>query len=98
MKIKKVRLGPFLIKIVPQKDTVGSRYFEYRPKEKEVYLLTVILTFINIILAPVLIVACVLAAVFTEINLIIFFFCIGGYGVLLGIMIIVLEIINAIKK
>lgn len=64
MKIKKVRLGPFLIKIVPQKDTVGSRYFEYRPKE----------------------------------NLIIFFFCIGGYGVLLGIMIIVLEIINAIKK
>ena len=52
---------------MPQKDTVGSRYFEYRPKEKEVYLLTVILTFINIILAPVLIVACVLAAVFTEI-------------------------------
>lgn len=97
-KMKKVKLGPFLIKIVPQRDTIGTQNIEYPPKGKEVYLLTVILTFMNIILAPVLIVASVLAAVFTDIDLIVFFFCIGGYEVLLAIIIFTLEIIKSNKK
>ena len=97
-KMKKVKLGPFLIKIVPQKDTVGSKYFEYRPKEEEVYLLTVIVTFLNIILAVGLSIASLLFFIFTEVDPFVFLAGMAGYGVFLGIMIIILEIVESIKK
>lgn len=78
-KCKKVKLGPILIKIVPQKDTAGAQYFEYRPKEKEVYLLTVFLTFLNIILAAGLCIASILFFIFTEVDLFVFLVIMLGY-------------------
>lgn len=97
-KCKKVKLGPILIKIVPQKDTIGWHYFEYSPKEKEVYLLTVILTFLNIILAAGLIIASILFFIFTEVDPFVFLYIMTGYGVSLGIIVIILELINFIKS
>lgn len=97
-KCKKVKLGPILIKIVPQKDTAGAQYFEYRPKEKEVYLLTVILTFLNIILAAGLIIASILFFIFTEVDPFIFLYIMLGYVFFLAIMIGILELIDFIKS
>ena len=91
-------MGPILIKIVPQKDTIGEHYFEYSPKEKEVYLLTVILTFLNIILAAGLCIASILFFIFTEVDPFIFLYIMTGYGVSLGIIVIILELINFIKS
>lgn len=96
-KCKKVKLGPILIKIVPQRDSIGAQYFEYRPKEKEVYLLTVILTFLNIILAAGLSIASILFFIFTEVDPFVFLFIMTGYGVLLGIMVGVLDIMSRKK-
>ena len=96
-KCKKVKLGPYLIKIVPQKDTAGAQYFEYRPKEKEVYLLTVILTFLNIILAAGLCIASILFFIFTEVDPFIFLYIMTGYGVFLGIMVCILDIMSRKK-
>ena len=97
-KCKKVKLGPILIKIVPQRDSIGAQYFEYCPKEKEVYLLTVILTFLNIILAAGLSIASILFFIFTEVDPFVFLFIMAGYGVSLGIMIMILELIDFIKS
>ena len=96
-KSKKVKLGAFLIKIVPQKDTIGEHYFEYSPKEKEVYLLTVILTFLNIILAAGLCIASILFFIFTEVDPFIFLYIMTGYGVFLGIMVCILDIMSRKK-
>ena len=96
-KCKKVKLGPILIKIVPQRDSIGAQYFEYRPKEKEVYLLTVILTFLNIILAAGLIIASILFFIFTEVDPFIFLYIMTGYGVFLGIMVCILDIMSRKK-
>ncbi len=96
-KCKKVKLGPILIKIVPQKDTIGAHYFEYSPKEKEVYLLTVILTFLNIILAAGLSIASILFFIFTEVDPFIFLYIMTGYGVFLGIMVCILDIMSRKK-
>ena len=96
-KCKKVKLGPILIKIVPQKDTIGAHYFEYSPKEEEVYLLTVILTFLNIILAAGLCIASILFFIFTEVDPFIFLYIMTGYGVFLGIMVCILDIMSRKK-
>lgn len=97
-KCKKVKLGPYLIKIVPQRDSIGAQYFEYRPKEKEVYLLTVILTFLNIILAAGLCIASILFFIFTEVDLFVFLVIMLGYAFFLAIMIGILELIDFIKS
>ena len=97
-KCKKVKLGPILIKIVPQRDSIGAQYFEYRPKEKEVYLLTVILTFFDIILAAGLCIASVLCFIFTEVDLFVFLVIMLGYAFFLAIMIGILELIDFIKS
>ena len=97
-KCKKVKLGPYLIKIVPQKDTIGTQYFEYRPKEKEVYLLTVFLTFLNIILAAGLCIASILFFIFTEVDPFVFSAGMLGYAIFLEIMIGILELIDFIKS
>ena len=96
-KCKKVKLGPILIKIVPQRDSIGAQYFEYRPKE-EVYLLTVILTFFDIILAAGLCIASVLCFIFTEVDLFVFLVIMLGYVFFLAIMIGILELIDFIKS
>lgn len=97
-KCKKVKLGPILIKIVPQRDSIGAQYFEYRPKEKEVYLLTVILTFLNIILAAGLCIASILFFIFTGVDPFVFLYIMTGYGVFLGMMVIILDLIDFIKS
>ncbi len=97
-KCKKVKLGAFLIKIVPQKDTIGTQYFEYRPKEKEVYLWAVILTILNIILAAGLCIASILFFIFTEVDPFVFLYIMLGYVFFLAIMIIILELIDFIKS
>lgn len=97
-KCKKVKLGPILIKIVPQKDTAGAQYFEYRPKEQEVYLLTVFLTFLNIILAAGLCIASILFFIFTEVDPFVLSAGMLGYAIFLAIMIIILELIDFIKS
>ena len=97
-KCKKVKLGPILIKIVPQKDTAGAQYFEYRLKEQEVYLLTVFLTFLNIILAAGLCIASILFFIFTEVDLFVFLVIMLGYAFFLAIMIGILELIDFIKS
>ena len=97
-KCKKVKLGAFLIKIVPQKDTAGAQYFEYRPKEKEVYLWAVFLTFLNIILAAGLCIASVLFFIFTEVDPFVLSAGMLGYAIFLEIMIGILELINFIKS
>lgn len=97
-KCKKVKLGPILIKIVPQKDTIGAHYFEYSPKEKEVYLLTVFLTFLNIILAAGLCIASIFFFIFTEVDPFVFLYIMLGYVFFLAIMIIILELIDFIKS
>ena len=97
-KCKKVKLGPYLIKIVPQKDTAGAQYFEYRPKEKEVYLWAVFLTFLNIILAAGLCIASVLFFIFTEVDPFVLSAGMLGYAIFLEIMIGILELINFIKS
>ncbi len=97
-KMKKVRLSPFLLKLVPQKDTIGSKYFEYQPKEKEVYLLTVILTFLNIFLAAGLNTALLLSFILAEADPFFFLAGMAGYSVLLGIVILILETILFFRK
>ena len=65
-KQKKIVLNSFLRRIVPQRDLSISDY--YRPPKKEAYLLTVILTIIDIILGISFSIAAVFVKIFTELN------------------------------
>lgn len=97
-KQKKVVLNSFLWKIVPQRDLSISDYYRPPKKEKEAYLLTVILTIIDIVLGISFSIAAIFVKIFTELNCIIFLFGIVAYAIILLLIMFVLYIIECKKK
>ena len=97
-KQKKVVLNSFLRKIVPQRDLSISDYYRPPKKEKEAYLLTVILTIIDIILGISFSIVAIFVKIFTELNCIIFLFGIVAYAIILLLIMFVLYIIECKKK
>ena len=97
-KQKKVVPHSFLRRIVPQRDLSISDYYRPPKKEKEAYLLTVILTIIDIILGISFSIAAVFVKIFTELNCIVFFFGIAAYAMLLLLIMFVLYVIECKRK